>query len=156
MDSDRVTRPSTWSYPVAFPASRHRPYSAGPSVSVEFPLLPPIRCSGRRRTEGPFMAFADVVAEVDAACRARDIKMLGPQKIARLIEILWEARPQLVVEVGTAIGYSGLWIAETLREQGQGLLVTLEMDADRAAEAAANFRRAGLEQRITLLIGDAR
>jgi predicted O-methyltransferase YrrM len=102
------------------------------------------------------MPFADVIAEVDAECRRRSIPMLGPQKAARLCELIGEARPMLVVEVGTAIGYSGLWIAETLRTVGQGKLVTLEQDPERAGQATTYFRRAGLEGSITQLIGDAR
>jgi predicted O-methyltransferase YrrM len=102
------------------------------------------------------MTFAAIVAEVDAECRRRSIPMLGPHKVARLCEQLREARPKLVVEVGTAIGYSGLWIADTLRTIGQGRLVTLEQDEQRAAEAGVYFRRAELDDRITQIIGDAR
>src|SRR5438128_6017302 len=98
----------------------------------------------------------EVIRDVDAECRRRRVPMLGRQKATRLCELIREARPKLVVEVGTAIGYSGLWIASTLRELGQGRLITLEEDAERAAEAARNFKKAGLEDRITLLIGDAR
>jgi predicted O-methyltransferase YrrM len=82
--------------------------------------------------------------------------MLGPQKAVRLVEFIREARPSLVVEVGTAIGYSGLWIAKTFQEMGHGRLVTLEQDAERAAEAARNFQAAGLASLITQIIGDAR
>ncbi len=57
-----------------------------------------------------------VIREVDAECRRLEIPMLGPQKAARLCELVREAKPKLVVEVGTAIGYSGLWIAGMLRE----------------------------------------
>jgi predicted O-methyltransferase YrrM len=102
------------------------------------------------------MSFPDILAEVDAECRKRSVKMLGPEKAQRLAELLREKRPDVVVEVGTAIGYSGLWIANVLRELGQGRLITLEQDAGRAAEAAKNFQRAGLDPCITQLVGDAR
>jgi predicted O-methyltransferase YrrM len=102
------------------------------------------------------MTFAEILAEVDAECRRRSIPMLGSHKADRLCQLIREARPELVVEVGTAIGYSGLWIADTLRELGRGQLITLEMDAERAAEAAGYFRRAGLDGLITQIIGDAR
>jgi predicted O-methyltransferase YrrM len=102
------------------------------------------------------MYLPEVVAEVDAECRRRDIRMLGPSRAARLAELVRDARPELVVEVGTAIGYSGLWIADVLRELGRGRLVTLELDPERAAEAAKNFRRAGVSQLITQYVGDAR
>jgi predicted O-methyltransferase YrrM len=97
-----------------------------------------------------------IINEVDAACRQRSIPMLGPDKVARLCDLVREARPKLVVEVGTAIGYSGLWLAATLRALGEGRLVTLEMDPERAEEAAGYFRRAGLMELITQLVGDAR
>ncbi len=100
--------------------------------------------------------FDQIIAELDAACRRRDIRMLGPQKAARLCDLVREARPEVVVEVGTAIGYSALWIAHTLAELGRGRLLTYELDPARAAEAAGNFQRAGLASRITQVVGDAR
>jgi len=102
------------------------------------------------------MYLPDVLAEVDAECRRRSIPMLGPQKAIRLVSLIREAKPDLVVEVGTAIGYSGLWIADTLRDGGRGRLVTLEENAERAAEARRNFERAGVGALITQVIGDAR
>jgi predicted O-methyltransferase YrrM len=97
-----------------------------------------------------------IINEVDAECRKRSIPMLGPDKVVRLCGWVREARPRLLVEVGTAIGYSGLWLANTLRERGEGHLITLEMDPDRAKEAAGYFQRAGLSDYITQIIGDAR
>jgi predicted O-methyltransferase YrrM len=82
--------------------------------------------------------------------------MLGAAKAARLVELLREARPEVVVEVGTAIGYSGLWIAEALRGLGRGRLITFEQDSERAAEAGRNFERAGVAHLITQVVGDAR
>lgn len=102
------------------------------------------------------MGLHEVVAEVDAACRKDQIPMLGPEKVARLVEWIREERPQLVVEVGTAIGYSGLWIAETLRQLGQGRLITLELEPERAAAAKQAFERAGVASLITQIVGDAR
>jgi len=102
------------------------------------------------------MQIADIIAEVDAECRRRDVRMLGPEKAARLAELIREVKPGLVVEVGTAIGYSGLWIANTLRELSPGRLITFELEPDRAAEAGQNFRRAGLDHLISQRVGDAR
>jgi predicted O-methyltransferase YrrM len=82
--------------------------------------------------------------------------MLGSEKAKRLCELIRKVKPGLVVEVGTAIGYSGLWIAGTLRELGRGRLITLEQDPGRAAEAERNFQRAGVADQITQLVGDAR
>src|SRR5690242_16063883 len=97
-------------------------------------------------------SLSQIISEVDTECRRRSIPMLGPQKAARLVELVRDHRPKVIVEVGTAIGYSGLWIADVL---DTGKLITLELDPERAEEAARVFRRAGLDQRITQVVGDA-
>jgi predicted O-methyltransferase YrrM len=58
-----------------------------------------------------------------------------------------------VLEIGTAIGYSGLWIATALPDSG--MLITLERDEARAKRARAHFAAAGVEHRTTVMIGDA-
>src|SRR5438876_1688228 len=82
--------------------------------------------------------------------------MLGREKANRLVELIKQCRPELVVEIGTAIGYSGLWIAGALRELKQGRLFTFEQDPDRIVEARRNFERAGVADLITQYQGDAR
>src|SRR5262245_37528503 len=109
---------------------------------------------GKLIGEAARMKLEEVLAEVDAECRRRSIPMLGPQKAVRLVEWIREANPNLVVEVGTAIGYSGLWIADLLRELGKGRLLTFELDPDRAAEAGRYFQRAGVSDLITQIVGD--
>ena len=59
--------------------------------------------------------WQQVVDELDAECRQRGIPMLGPEKARFVAGRVAEKRPERVVECGTAIGYSGLWIADTLR-----------------------------------------
>ncbi len=59
-----------------------------------------------------------------------------------------------VVELGTSTGYSALWMALGLKATG-GRLTTYEIDAERAQAARANFKRAGLEDRINVVLGDA-
>jgi predicted O-methyltransferase YrrM len=98
----------------------------------------------------------DILGEVDAECRRRSIRMLGAHKAARLVELIRGAKPHRVVEVGTAIGYSALWIADTLRDLGQGRLLTFELDPQRATEARRYFQRAGVDSLITQSVGDAR
>src|SRR5436190_1311482 len=59
-----------------------------------------------------------------------------------------------ILEIGTAIGYSGIWLAGAL--PSDGMLLTMEVDADRATAARANFNRAGLAERVNVLVGNAR
>ena len=58
-----------------------------------------------------------------------------------------------ILEIGTAIGYSGIWLAAAL--PANGMLVTMERDRKRAAQARENFVRAGVADRVTVMIGDA-
>ncbi|MFN3892441.1 MAG: O-methyltransferase [Beijerinckiaceae bacterium] len=59
-----------------------------------------------------------------------------------------------VVELGTSTGYSALWMALGLKATG-GRLTTYEIDRERAATARANFKRARLDDRIDVVVGDA-
>lgn len=58
-----------------------------------------------------------------------------------------------ILEIGTLGGYSTIWLARALPEQGK--LVTLELDARHAEVARANFETAGLSGRIELRVGPA-
>jgi caffeoyl-CoA O-methyltransferase len=73
----------------------------------------------------------------------------------RLLRILTEAvNAQRVVEIGTANGYSALWICLGLKTTG-GKLITHEIDPGRASLARENFKRAGVEDLVTVVEGDA-
>jgi len=97
-----------------------------------------------------------VIDEVEKACLDGPVYMIGRKKAKRLAELVRRARPRVVVECGTALGYSGLWIARQLKAAGRGNLITIEIDPARARAAAANFRKAGLEKLVTVKVGDAR
>ena len=60
--------------------------------------------------------------------------------------------PALVLEVGTAIGYSTLHLA---LELGRGKIVTLERDPDRVRQATDYLTRAGVADRVEIIEGDA-
>jgi predicted O-methyltransferase YrrM len=96
------------------------------------------------------------IDELEKACYERPVYIIGRQRGERLAELVRRAKPKLVVECGTAVGYSGLWIARELKAQGSGKLVTVEIDAARSKEAEANFRKAGLADLVTFKVGDAR
>ena len=58
-----------------------------------------------------------------------------------------------VLEIGTANGYSALWMARSLPSDGH--LLSIEIDAARAAMARQHFTDAGLDQRVHVIVGDA-
>jgi predicted O-methyltransferase YrrM len=78
-----------------------------------------------------------------------------PVEDGRLLRLLTETtHAKNVVEIGTSNGYSGLWFLMALQKTG-GHLTTYEIDRDRADQAIANFKRAGVENDVTLIFGDA-
>ncbi len=78
-----------------------------------------------------------------------------PENDGRLLRILAQSiGAKHVVECGTSTGYSGIWFGLALHQTG-GKLTTYEIDPGRAATARANFKRAGLEDVITVVEGDA-
>ena len=58
-----------------------------------------------------------------------------------------------ILEIGAAIGYSGIWLAGGLASDG--MLLTMEVDPERARMARENFERAQLSDRASVMIGDA-
>jgi predicted O-methyltransferase YrrM len=59
-----------------------------------------------------------------------------------------------ILEIGAASGYSGIWLGLGARQSG-GRVVAIEYDPQRAKEAAANVKRAGLDDVVRVVQGDA-
>jgi len=96
------------------------------------------------------------VAAVLKQIRAADNDQLAvSEEDGRFMRLMVLAtKTKRALEIGTASGYSAIWIGLGLRETG-GHLVTIEYDKKRAAEAAANIKKAGLSDIVTLVQGDA-
>ena len=78
-----------------------------------------------------------------------------PMEDGRIMRLLTEAAgAKHVVEIGTSNGYSGIWFCLALRTTG-GKLTTHEIDDRRASLARENFKRAGVDKLVTLVMGDA-
>jgi predicted O-methyltransferase YrrM len=73
----------------------------------------------------------------------------------RLLRTLTESTgAKRVVEIGTYSGYSGLWFCLALRRTG-GQLITHEIDPQHAVLARENFKKAGVDDLVTIVEGDA-
>jgi predicted O-methyltransferase YrrM len=93
-----------------------------------------------------------VMAEMEEVAE-RDGVPIVHWETGRFLAALCRALDPVVLEVGTAIGYSTLHMAEQL---ASGRVITLELDADRAGQARGFWERAGVSDRIELVEGDAR
>jgi predicted O-methyltransferase YrrM len=88
--------------------------------------------------------------------RAKDTGQLAvSEEDGRFLRVLVATRgAKAILEIGAASGYSGIWLGLGARETG-GRVVAIEYDPQRAKEAAANVRTAGLEDVVRVVHGDA-
>ena len=78
-----------------------------------------------------------------------------PLEDGRLLRMLAESTgAKNVVEIGTYNGYSTLWFCLALRTTG-GKITTHEISAKNIALARQNFKKAGVENLVTIVEGDA-
>lgn len=121
---------------------------------------PPPAAAGRGFFDNPSIArdekekkILDVLQDMNLNQRWGNMNV--PREDGRLLRLLTEsAGAKTVVEIGTSNGYSGIWFCLALQKTG-GRLITCEIDEDRAVQARENFKRAGVDQMVTLVMGDA-
>ena len=84
-----------------------------------------------------------------AAAAARPTVPILDREAGRVLRVLAQGRRR-IVEVGTAYGYSTLWMA--LGQPADGTIVTIDPDRTRTERAQAWWREAGIaEHRITVV-----
>ena len=90
---------------------------------------------------------------VETEARREDVPIIRKETSAFLKMLVVAKRPERILEVGTAVGYSALLMCRVMPENCR--ITTIEKFPPRIAAAKANFREAGEEERISLLEGDA-
>jgi caffeoyl-CoA O-methyltransferase len=93
-----------------------------------------------------------VLARMEEEAHREGIPIVDAHEGALLSLLVKIAGAKRVLELGTATGYSGIWL---LRGTGDGELTTFEVDHARAERARANFSEAGLGKRAMVLEQDA-
>ena len=93
------------------------------------------------------------LAVIDREGRAEGLPLVYPDTGALLHTLARACGARRILEIGTAIGYSTLWMASAL--PADGVLVTMEYDAARASRARDHFAAAGVADRVSVIVGDA-
>ncbi|WP_233522563.1 O-methyltransferase [Peribacillus glennii] len=91
-------------------------------------------------------------AEMERYAMDHKVPIMEPEGMEALLQLLRLSRPAAILEVGTAIGYSALRMADAISGTK---IVTLERDEARIAKAKEFIQKAGKQRQITLLEGDA-
>lgn len=102
--------------------------------------------------EGLIPEREPVLARLERELEADNVPAIGAQ-VGNLLRLLLRmSGAKTALELGTAVGYSGIWL---LRGLDRGRLVTLETDPERAGRARRNFADAGVGERAEVLDEDA-
>lgn len=81
------------------------------------------------------------------------VPIIRSETAALLRSLTVALRPENILEIGTAVGYSALQMCQVMPKNCH--ITTIEKYEKRIPEAKENFRKAGEESRITFLEGDA-
>jgi caffeoyl-CoA O-methyltransferase len=121
------------------PSWQHHGHITSPAVDEYlYSLLPP-------RDE--------VLAEIEAEATKRQIPIVGPAVGRILHQLALLINASTVFEMGSAIGYSTLWWARAVGKNGR--VFYTDGDRKNADQARKYFERAGVADRINVLVGDA-
>ena len=81
------------------------------------------------------------------------IPIIMDDTLAVIEKYLNENKPEKILEIGTAVGYSAICFTEVLSENGT--IDTIERDTERVKEAKENIKLAEVEEKINIFEGDA-
>ena len=95
----------------------------------------------------------EVLSEMEAYAAAHKIPIIGPACGRLLYQLARIQGARRVLEMGSAIGYSTLWLARAVGEAG--VVFYTDADPENARRAAESFKKAGVEKRIQIRVGDA-
>jgi predicted O-methyltransferase YrrM len=111
----------------------------------------------QRYAEAHTSPESKVLKQINRDTHARVLKpqMLSGHLQGRLLAMFSKMlQPKRILEIGTYTGYSAVCLAEGLMEHGQ--LITIDNNEELEETAKANFSNAGVADKITYLMGDAR
>lgn len=92
---------------------------------------------------------------IEAENEISPVWIVGPETGELLHDLVLTQKPEVIVEVGTSVGYSALWMAAALEALGEGSLWTIESHAERFARAQDHFTESGLAHRVRQVKGHA-
>lgn len=95
---------------------------------------------------------SDWVQALETYAHEHKIPIMEPLGIHFLIQLLRVKQPNRILEIGAAIGYSALRMADAVPNAS---ILTIERDEDRYHEAQSNFSKYDKNKQISIILGDA-
>ena len=95
----------------------------------------------------------DELLKIKEYALERHIPIIMDDTLEVIDKYLTEKRPEKILEIGAAVGYSAMCFSEYLSDGGK--IDTIERDEERIAEAKENIKKVGVEEKINIYEGDA-
>lgn len=114
--------------------------------AIVYPYITEFLRDGIKKSEG-------ILKKLEEEAVRDEVPIIQPEA-ARLLSVLCEMKkPRHILEIGCAIGYSAILMAQKLDKDGS--LLTLELDENMARRARENIEEAGMTDKITVRCCDA-
>lgn len=94
-----------------------------------------------------------VLESIESAAPRQGLPIIGPKRGKLLDDVVLKHRPSTILEVGTLVGYSAIRMGRHLT--GGQKITCVEVSETMARIARKNFEKAGLSDRIEVVVGDA-
>lgn len=96
---------------------------------------------------------AEMIRIIEQEAKEQEVPIVRAETKELLKVLILNQRPKRILEVGTAVGFSAIYMSQYLPKDGR--IITIEKYEPRIQAAKRNFERTGTTDRIRLLEGDA-
>ncbi|HYY90708.1 MAG TPA: O-methyltransferase [Candidatus Dormibacteraeota bacterium] len=96
----------------------------------------------------------ELLERMEEYADTNNVPIIGPLVGRFLYNLARSSKSKKVLEIGTAIGYSGIWLARAIAPL-QGSLTTIDMNPQRVKLARQNLAEAGLDRSVNVIQGNA-
>lgn len=124
--------------------------------AADAPLMQTVMNKGREEILGEFLQAE--TRDVAAVYRelAGNFLSVSPDFGRFLYMCVRACKPTCIVEFGSSMGVSTIYLAAALRDMGGGRLIGTDLEPGKVKRASANVAAAGLAEFVEFRVGDAR
>ena len=96
----------------------------------------------------------EIIQDIKNESLDENVPIITDEVLNYMIFTARNIKARNILEIGTATGYSGLFLAQIANENS-GFLTTMEIDEIRYGKAVKNFKKLGLFEKNKMIFGDA-
>ena len=96
----------------------------------------------------------EIIQDIKNKSLDENVPIITDEVLNYMIFTARNIKARNILEIGTATGYSGLFLAQ-LANENSGFLTTMEIDEIRYRKAMENFKKLGLFEKNKMIFGDA-